>query len=856
MKKPLLIAYLVWVMLVWVMLACQVIPTPPALKTPSRRDRTPEVTPTIAGLWSATPQTPESAAPISSSTPSVKITSTAAPGELRPFPAPLGSAFASRELAAWTPAPYAETSDSLPIQIENLVNRDCLSGLTLSQRNFLVENGFVVMQSQEAQFMDIRVRVSARSGQPYYLTSDAAYHALDLAFDELLAALEREELLPHVIAITRAAYQEVISYLPFARGKDLEDDVQLAAAYLGVALRLFDPQVSLEPDLATRVEAQIEQIQAGTGIENSRLMPAFQDDYTAYQPVGHYAADENLKAYFQGMTWFGRMPFPIDNSDAQFVPSRAPLIITMALRRAKINNSPADQEWAFVDDALTFMVGSSNGSGPCEYANLMDQVYGQNATILSLGDESHWKTFQSLIEQLPPPQINSDLSGSLSNLAEGRSWRFLSQRFTLDSNIFQNLVSARVGSPDHRRELPSGLDVMAALGSQAAQTILEGTGITSYENYPAQMAQLQKSVQTLTEDRWLSTAFGSWLYAFLPQLAAKAEWFPPSMRTTAWGYKEMNSALGSWAELKHDSSLSAKMPETAGGGGPPSSGPGPGYVEPNPAIFYRLAWLAGTIVDGLNERGMTGNAQNGPPGLSALITEMQELAERFQQLGQIAIKELSGIPLEADDFYLIQAPLGRMEKLAWLDLRLHPQDTEEGLTLPPVPVVAAAAEAGDRLLLVGVGPVNRIFVVVPLQGGLQVAQGGVFSYFEFVLPRSERLTDQNWQRSVRAATPELPEWADQFSLEGGRPVDVLAFRVGDIYIITGAGAGLKVREAPMRTAKAIQELQAGVYVLIVDGPIVADGQTWWKLNPNPYEPGKIEGWAIEDPAWYERAWGQ
>ncbi|MBN2550470.1 MAG: DUF3160 domain-containing protein [Anaerolineales bacterium] len=851
MKKSFLI-----VCLLWAVLACQVIPTPPPLKTPAWRDRTPEVTPTIAGLGNATPEPLASTPPLISATPAIKTTPAAAPGELQPFPTPSEPGFASQKMTAWAPAPYAETNDSLPVTIENLVNRECLAGLTLSQRNFLSENGFVVMRSQEAQFMDIRTRVSASYGQPYFLTSDAAYHALHLAFDELLAALEREELRPRVVAITRAIYQEVISYYPFARGKNLEDDVQMAAAYLGVALRLFDPQASLEPDLATNVEAQIEQIQAGRGIENSRLMPNFQDDYTAYQPVGHYAEDENLKTYFQGMTWFSRVSLPTISPDPQHPSSRAPLIITMALRRVVLDDQPADQEWASIDDALTFLVGSSSDSGPREVAKLMDQVYGRNVTILSLGDESRWDTFQLLTEQLPPPLTNSTLAGSLTNPASGRGWSLFGQRFSLDRDILQNLVYDRVGLPDQPRELPSGLDVMAALGSSVALTTLDEAGATSYENYPAQMTKLQNAVQILEDERWLGTAFGAWLYTFLPQLAAKAEWFPPLMRTTAWAYKDMNSALGSWAELKHDAPPQVMLPEMTGGNEPPSSAPAPGYVEPNPAIFYRLAWLAGTIVDGLNERGMTGSAQDDPQSLHTLINEMQELAERFQLLGEIAVKELSGIPLEQDDFYLIQAPLGLAEKRAWLSLRLHPQDGAEDQTLLPVPVVTAAASAGDRSLQVGVGPVNRIFVVVPLVGGLQVAQGGVYSYYEFIQPSSESLTDQSWQRSLRAATPELPDWADQFSLQGGRPVDVLAFRVGDIYIITAAGAGLKIREAPTHTARTIQELQAGVYVLVVEGPIVADGLTWWKLNPNPYEPGKIEGWAVEDPAWYERAWGQ
>ena len=86
------------------------------------------------------------------------------------------------------------------------------------------------------------------------------------------------------------------------------------------------------------------------------------------------------------------------------------------------------------------------------------------------------------------------------------------------------------------------------------------------------------------------------------------------MGTEAWAYKDLNSALGSWAELKHDTALYTKMPESAGGGGPPSSGPAPGYIEANPEVFYRLAYVAETIAAGLTERGMMITLAEPEPG--------------------------------------------------------------------------------------------------------------------------------------------------------------------------------------------------------------------------------------------------
>ena len=87
---------------------------------------------------------------------------------------------------------------------------------------------------------------------------------------------------------------------------------------------------------------------------------------------------------------------------------------------------------------------------------------------------------------------------------------------------------------------------------------------------------------------------------FQAQIEPKGVAFPAFMQTPAWRYKEINSMLSSWAELKHDTILYAKMPEGLGGGGPPTSAPAPAYVEPNPNLYYRLAFAARSMYDGLS----------------------------------------------------------------------------------------------------------------------------------------------------------------------------------------------------------------------------------------------------------------
>jgi hypothetical protein len=755
-------------------------------------------------------------------------------------------------LDAWTPQPYASEKISLPITLNQIENVQILDNLTADQRAFLETNGFVVIHSQEVQFGDIQVETAVRTGQPYYLTTDAAFHALHLLFDDLLKSLEREHFRPQMIAITKATLEQVRSNSLEAQNTPLEADTQQALAYLSVALKLFDPAIEIDPSVANIVTEQVEQILTADGQAFSVLIPDFKDDYGAYKPVGHYAGDPDLEAYFRGMTWYGRMHFLLqDPANPNFTPSRLPLIVTLALRRAQLDDRPASEVWADLHRVLTFMVGPSDDIGPLEYGKLMDQVYGNNPGIQDLADQALWQKFLSRSEQLPAPQINSLFVVSMDDSTSEKGWRFMGQRFTLDGMILQNLIFDRVhAKPDNtRRELPSGLDVMSAFGSLPAFQELDHQGITSFPNYIDQMEKMQQAVIAQPEEQWLGRFYDSWLYSFFPVVQTKDSGYPAYMQTSAWSYKDLNAALGSWAELKHDTVLYTKMPEMLGGGGPPMSDPAPSYVEPNPDAFYRMSYMARMLSCGLQNLGLPGRG-SGFVDASGYIFGMGALGERFSILGNIAVKELAGQPLDDNENSAITNCLGMIECL-----NKNTAYNQPNSEMPKVPVIAAVSGFEDRVLEVGIGNVDRIYVVVPLEDKWEIAQGGVFSYYEFDQPRNQRLTDDEWRVKLANNEVEMPVWASNFVLIGGKPKEVLFFRVGDIYIISEAGDAINVRDQPSLNSTVTVQLKTTDYVEIVDGPVQADGYTWWKVELFSWGSDTItSGWAVEDQQWYVRSY--
>ena len=815
-------------------------------------------TPTIQSVASATLRLRPMASPTVAAAPTEARSQrelpapTSVPQPLPPFTVDLSQPFAgtmSSALKAWTSQPYAGPALTLPIDLSQLANPHVLDGLTAAQKTLLAKNGFVALHSQEAQFGDIRVETAHRTGQPYYLTTDAAFHALHLNFDELLKALERQQLHPQMMALTQATLQEVRASFLAAQGTSLEAESKQSLAYLSVALKLFDPKVEIDSSVADVVSQQVAQIMAAGGKANSVLFPDFEDDYGAYKPVGHYAGDPELEAYFRGMTWLGRVHFRLtDPENPKFVPSHLPLIVTLALRHAQVGARPASDAWLSLYQTLNFVIGPSDDAGPLEYAALMDTVYGPNPMPQDVADEARWQAFLSHSDQLPAPQINALFVSSTVDLQPEKGWRFMGQRFTLDGLIFQNLIFDKVQARPNgeRREFPSGLDVMAAFGSTPALKSLNDSGVTTFPNYLDQMTKMQRAVQSQPEQQWLGRFYDGWLYSFLPVLSTKSAAFPAYMQTAAWGYKDLNTALGSWAELKHDTILYTKMPEGAGGGGPPTSSPALSYVEPNPDAFFRMAYMASSLASGLQTR-FGSNLQDGTeerPDLSDYVQGLTDLGERFQQLGDIAVKELAGEPLTQDENYIMTACLGINECL-----HEGPVDPPE---MPKPPIIAAVSGARASVLEVGIGNIDRLYVVVPLENQKEVAQGGVFSYYEFTQPRDQRLTDEEWRAKLAGNNaPTLPAWTSNFVMTGGRPTEQLVFRKGDVYIITAAGDQLNMRDKPSTSGQVLGQLKAGDYIQIIDGAVDADGHTWWKFQS--FYDSTLIGWGVENQAWYARS---
>jgi hypothetical protein len=334
-----------------------------------------------------------------------------------------------------------------------------------------------------------------------------------------------------------------------------------------------------------------------------------------------------------------------------------------------------------------------------------------------------------------------------------KGFRFMGQRFTLDEYVFGELMWRKVGTLEKPRDLPVALDFFAAQGSQEAEKILTEMGEPEYANYTAQMEKVKKQIASLQVDSWTQNLYWSWLYALQPVFAEKGNQYPAFMQTDAWARKDLQTALGSWTELKHDTILYAKQVMAEMGGGP-NEKPPKGYVEPNPEAYARLRALAEMTRSGLSARNLLDETTSG--NLGGLIDELIFLQ-------RIAEDELNQQPISDEDYWRIQYYGGWLESMTIAAADREGDPTGRGyLEDQKSALVADVATGIGRVLEEGVGYPTLIYVALP-GGTHQIAVGAVYTYYEFQVTPDQRMTDATWQSLLESGkAPEAPTWVSDF----------------------------------------------------------------------------------------------
>jgi hypothetical protein len=230
------------------------------------------------------------------------------------------------------------------------------------------------------------------------------------------------------------------------------------------------------------------------------------------------------------------------------------------------------------------------------------------------------------------------------------------------------------------------------------------------------------------------------------------------MQSPAWTDKELQTALGSWAELRHDVILYAKQSYPMVATGAPSEPKFTyGYVEPYPQVYARIEEMMGDLRNNLDKLGIA------PEGMPEKLKSFENL---LAQLKTISEKELAGAILSDEEYQFIWNignGLASMKSFSPEIMQKITSGTDERIDL----VADIHTDLNTmKVLEEGVGSPFNIFVIVEDGKGKRLCHGGVFSYYEFKHPMDDRLTDEKWQKmGSEDQRPPQPDWVEGFTAE-------------------------------------------------------------------------------------------
>lgn len=609
--------------------------------------------------------------------------------------------------------------------------------------------------------------------RPVFITTDLLFHTVHKVFDYSLRVTETEQF-PKLQAFSKEMFNATLRLKEeFGKDKNLAIPADQLAAYFAVPNMLLGNDIKMENSLKKKVDGETELIRKHKGFSFSKILSQ-KEDYSQYIVRGHYIRNETLEKYFLASMWYGRRMFRFDESipGGAGLPADTPdikgwyktasadfheiakteilagCLLVYLLEHTKIENKLAIEDYKALKAPFDRLVGRSEDITVEALSEAIRGTFGKDWKPDDLVKDI--QTLYDMAKKLATankPEIDSTGLGR-------KGLTLFGQRFILDSAFFQKLVHNKDDNAlpytqtDSKekpftwvmdqvsgavRGFPRGLDIMAILGSETAYAILKDGGDTDYENYDNNL----KDLKTILKEKDLKSSKNTYekiLYSLMPLFQTNKD-IPGFMRSDLWKKKCLNTALGAWTELRHDTILYGKQSYT-----PVMRGMPPqirwAYLEPNPQIYERLRSVVYDLYTFIDSR-------------KPLLGKYKSLAQILGKLVNISEKELKGAMPDGEDAAFLGDLSSRLQSIT--------EVYEEGITGESdsyMPLVADVHTRMPEALTEAVGFPAKIIVVIPVKNKPMLFFGGVYSYYEFKVPYEKRLTDEKWMKELKTGKYE------------------------------------------------------------------------------------------------------
>ncbi|HPB82319.1 MAG TPA: DUF3160 domain-containing protein, partial [Spirochaetota bacterium] len=302
---------------------------------------------------------------------------------------------------------------------------------------------------------------------PYYISADYVFHIFRLMLSRMTQQIEEDRFYPLIRDLTSSLLNESIRRYENTSDHGLKNEFKKAAAFFLVPASVMNIEPRKKIDaITTLAEPAIAAMRNENGMVRIEITGTT-EDFTQYIPRGYYTKNDTMEKYFKVMMWYGRMYFPADKPVV-------PLIISSMTTQGENL-----KRWKSLYDTTSFLVGESEDITIFQVREGALKILGSAAVPGKYPDRAKITRFVQYLKSLKGPRI---LSASGIKAKKGattgerveaqRGFRFIGQRFIPDSYIFTR-TTGEVGSDEHPRNIPKGLDVMGILGSHTAETLLK-----------------------------------------------------------------------------------------------------------------------------------------------------------------------------------------------------------------------------------------------------------------------------------------------------------------------------------------------------------------------------------------------
>lgn len=661
----------------------------------------------------------------------------------------------------------------LPFKKEEIINiSEIIKIVGLDQVNEnLLNNGFCVYKRVWETDNPINAFENLEYyGQPVYVSSGIPLHLMHIFFDQLLQNVEQQYV-----------YKDLIEILTLLYKKNIERKNFLNAGYLGVALKILLPEFEIDDRIKEKVLSEIELITKHEGFAESPVF-GYKEDYSQYVPRGHYTANDTLKRYFNSMMYLGRITFLlvgnnpdkglsdyiVSEEEAKVMTASALILISDLCSIEGADGELLIEKWEKIYGVTAFFAGFADDLSVTQYIKAVTTISGENPSSEELYSNEFYEKFcKEIKKSCSFPRIYSgtgelvampDEMGEFQEneleraFAKTTGFRLFGQRFAYDSEILGLLVFPTIGGDisGRFRFMPSGLDVAAAFGGEAAYNILCERGDTTYGNYREQLEKLKNNIGNLSENQWHKTLYNSWLHTIYLLQNERGEGYPDFMQTNVWNIHTLSNFLSSWAMLRHDNILYVKQSYTMEAGCAPNNGgeepvPSAGFVEPVPEVYAEISSVLQMAKDGLKDYEMLSDNMD---------WQIDRALDLMKTLQNIAEKELRGEFLSEQDAnflkYFAQSLQGAID---------GGEITEEGLETSLIADVHTDQNTSSVLEVASGNLDYAVIIYKRADGVIEAAIGPVLSYYEFTWAMGDRLTDEKWRTMLdEEIKPNRPEW--------------------------------------------------------------------------------------------------